>query len=493
VLVYGARELSDEEQRNQVLYWDGMGNGGDTLDPERGPFEGELKLRYREVRGEEGVVSAEFVSNLIELDLDIFEANAGPRVPEENEESIGAIEIVNDDDDGLPEGPDNDNEEIDEGADTLDMIKLRLICRCPETFIDGKIELIADKIPECKEAQVRIFNEDDEVVNLPEEIDVSRFEEDSIDYFVEGIEPGILIFKLRARDPEGKVVAEDIVKLRVGVEIVMTFDDGPVGDKALGSGENYTENILNDLASNRIQNNIKATFFLLTHMDGRGGTTIGEQVMVMENNQGHILAAHGGGLGDHIHHTERVILDPYDVDSLFGTPDGIDDGENALESDLIAAKRKINELTGQVVEFVRPPEWKYREFEGDTRVIDTYERQELKMILRDIYSRDGGFRSYAIPPGKAMLKPRAVRYYLKSYTEDIIEDEKIYHLVAVLHDWNDWTAENFADPEPSYLDAIVAGAEEAGVTKECIIFIDTPERIREILRMRDNWPTFWPR
>ncbi len=70
LLVYGPRELTIEEQRNQLLYWDGMGNGGDTLDPERGPFEGELKLRYGEVRGEEGVVSAEFVSNLIDIDID---------------------------------------------------------------------------------------------------------------------------------------------------------------------------------------------------------------------------------------------------------------------------------------------------------------------------------------------------------------------------------------------------------------------------------------
>ncbi|MCK4420345.1 hypothetical protein KAW48_01005, partial [candidate division WOR-3 bacterium] len=73
VLVYGARELSDEEKRNQVLYWNGMGNGGDTLNPERGPFEGELKLRYREVRGEEGVAKEEFSTNLISVAISNLE------------------------------------------------------------------------------------------------------------------------------------------------------------------------------------------------------------------------------------------------------------------------------------------------------------------------------------------------------------------------------------------------------------------------------------
>ena len=43
------------------------------------------------------------------------------------------------------------------------------------------------------------------------------------------------------------------------------------------------------------------------------------------------------------------------------------------------------------------------------------------------------------------------------------------------------------------LDAIVSGANEAGVPLECIIFVDSPERVREILRMRESWPTFWPR
>ncbi|MCK4529263.1 hypothetical protein KAW18_18015, partial [candidate division WOR-3 bacterium] len=73
LLVYGPRELTVEEKRNQVLYWDGMGNEGDTLDPERSPFEGELKLRYREVRGEEGVAKEEFSTNLISVAISNLE------------------------------------------------------------------------------------------------------------------------------------------------------------------------------------------------------------------------------------------------------------------------------------------------------------------------------------------------------------------------------------------------------------------------------------
>jgi|GEM_PF-1878450 len=48
MLVYGPRELSIQEQKDQVLFWDGRDNTGEYTDPDSSPYLATIKLTYRE-------------------------------------------------------------------------------------------------------------------------------------------------------------------------------------------------------------------------------------------------------------------------------------------------------------------------------------------------------------------------------------------------------------------------------------------------------------
>jgi len=52
VLVYGPRELSFQEQKYQLLWWDGKDNGGEYTDPEKSPYLASVKLTYKTTKGE---------------------------------------------------------------------------------------------------------------------------------------------------------------------------------------------------------------------------------------------------------------------------------------------------------------------------------------------------------------------------------------------------------------------------------------------------------
>ncbi len=299
------------------------------------------------------------------------------------------------------------------------------------------------------------------------------------------------------------------------IEVVITFDDGPVGDIHPITGQNYTARIMRDLERgdlNRYQDNIKAAFFILTHMENRGGTTIGEEIIRWENMFDHVVAVHGGGRGDHKLHPERVKIEPYDVDAIFdyngdglNDPDGIRDGKNALESDLIAAKKKIRILTGTVPEFVRPPYWNYGQTwhygkEIKKRVLETYARQNLKIIMTDVHGGDTGYRTYKLHPWEHWKMPPAglVRDLLIDGIKKCVKDLNLKQIVVTLHDWNDRTAENLALPDPSYLDAIVEGVRRAlnlNTREEAarrIRFVTSSDRIRQIFDGKPDNPDEWP-
>jgi peptidoglycan-N-acetylglucosamine deacetylase len=164
------------------------------------------------------------------------------------------------------------------------------------------------------------------------------------------------------------------------VEIVLTFDDGP-HTQVTGTGRNYTENILNTLERNTLQNKIKAVFFVQTHAPNRGGNAIGQELIVRTASKGHIIGIHTGSNKDHARHTTRGLLPAYDI-NFDGTVNKRD-GRNALESDMIRAKKRTAAFTGKVPVFVRPT---YGAF--NRNVQNTYAMQGLDMILWDVPSED---------------------------------------------------------------------------------------------------------
>jgi len=276
----------------------------------------------------------------------------------------------------------------------------------------------------------------------------------------------------------------------VPVQIVLTFDDGPDGEHPLGSGENTTENIIDDLYFNDIQDEIKAAFFVQTHDPQYGGSSIGEALIGVEDEEGHIIGVHTGGEGEHWFwqgHPIRVIQDPYDVDG-----DGVADGESALESDLIAAILRIKAITGEVPEFVRPPYWWYNQ-----DVLDAYKSEAvkhalgddygegLKMIYRDVLSGDGGESWISFEWW--------VKQNIKNEVIDCIEESKTYQMIVSFHDTNEDTAEYLSDPgiSNSYLGTIVEGVREGfGLeTQEQALeytqFIISTDGVLHVLRLKE--------
>jgi hypothetical protein len=281
------------------------------------------------------------------------------------------------------------------------------------------------------------------------------------------------------------------------IEIILTFDDRPVGDEPLGTGKNSTENILNDLYVNDIQSDIKAGFFIRTHDPDRGGSSIGEQLIIIEDYEDHVVAVHTGGEGEHsfkdkhwkrARKSERWFL--YDANED-GVIDELD-GENALECDLVAAKKRIYELTGKVPEFVRPPYYDYGETPEDReRVLATYQRQNLKMILTDARGKESGIWWMWWP-----FSGWLAAVNLEDTVEEAIKEHKINQIVVTLHDTNADAVQYLIYPgffHSSLLDAIIEGVrkglelETREEALESMQFVISGERIREILSSKEEW------
>jgi peptidoglycan/xylan/chitin deacetylase (PgdA/CDA1 family) len=276
----------------------------------------------------------------------------------------------------------------------------------------------------------------------------------------------------------------------VPVQIVLTFDDGPDSKHPLGSGINTTESIIDDLSFNDIQNEIKAAFFVQTHDPEYGGSLIGETLMEIEDEAGHIIGVHTGGEGEHWFwqsHIFRVEQDAYDVNG-----DGVADGENALESDMVAAILRIKAITGEVPEFVRPPYWWYNQ-----DVLDAYKSEAvkhalgddygegLKMIYRDVLSGDGGESWISFEWW--------VKLNIKSEVIDCIEESKTYQMIVSFHDTNEDTVEYLSNPgiSNSYLGTIVEGVREGFRLEtqeealEYTQFIISTDGVLHVLRLKE--------
>jgi len=146
----------------------------------------------------------------------------------------------------------------------------------------------------------------------------------------------------------------------------------------LGTGENYTEHVLGTLEANSVQDHIKALFFIQTHVPIRGASEAGRNLIARMAAAGHVVGVHTGSSEDHVDHRRRAAMPAYDWNR-----DGVRDGANGLESDLLRAKARIERLTGVEPTLVRPTY-------GVTnpKVRATYRRLGLHMVFWDVDSRD---------------------------------------------------------------------------------------------------------
>ncbi len=244
------------------------------------------------------------------------------------------------------------------------------------------------------------------------------------------------------------------------VEVVLTFDDGPhAGD--LVRGKNYTDSVFRTLKDNLLQKDIKAAFFVQTHAPARGATQTGQYLIARLAREGHVIGIHTGSTADHANHCTRAAASPYDVNRNGYLETG--DGANALESDMIRAKARIQRLTGSVPLYVRPT---YGERNRTVKAV--YEQQNLKMILWDIVSGDS--------TGSPSVDD--VNRNIDEGMEQCIAAGK-EQIVILFHDINSKTALNLEE----YLGNICISARKF---RKTVIFPTTTERVLQILNARSD-------
>lgn len=143
------------------------------------------------------------------------------------------------------------------------------------------------------------------------------------------------------------------------VRFLLTFDDGP----AAADSDNPTVRILETLARNPYQDNIKAVFFTQTRAWHGGGTDTGRALIRREHAEGHIVALHSATW---FHSNHR-----------FMNREKLDDTMRRGVDDLTAE-------TGVAPKLVRPPFWAY-----DADTLASYHQHGMQMLLTDLNANDG--------------------------------------------------------------------------------------------------------
>ncbi|MFT4928014.1 MAG: YD repeat-containing protein [Phenylobacterium sp.] len=217
------------------------------------------------------------------------------------------------------------------------------------------------------------------------------------------------------------------------INIVLTFDDGPTSDSL------NTSTVVNTLKYNEVQNDIKATFFVQTHVPNRGGSGKGRNRMIDALRDGHRIGIHTGSTVDHVLHIHRVTADPDDINGDEAQDEL--DGPNGLVTDLIRAKERIKNLIGgSVPTLVRPPEGEF-----NAAVSRVYAEQGLTNVLWDMSTEDD----------VKLKSPERVDAAIKLGIKTNIALGKT-RIVILMHDIHGNTANNMHRYLKTIRDAVVA-------------------------------------
>jgi peptidoglycan/xylan/chitin deacetylase (PgdA/CDA1 family) len=214
------------------------------------------------------------------------------------------------------------------------------------------------------------------------------------------------------------------------IRFLLTFDDGP----SASSFWNPTMTVLDSLATNPVQPNLKAVFFVQTRASRAGGSEIGRQVMHREQAEGQILGFHTATPG----HTNHRSLDPQE-----------------LEQSLTNGSTDIAAITGAPPTLVRPPFWNY-----DKRTFAAYQQHGMHVLLTDLSANDGkiwGFNA----------SPRRRAHFLRTMSEvreriargELPVVDGVIPVVVTFHDLNRYTARHTRE----YLQILLDSASATGL------------------------------
>ena len=215
------------------------------------------------------------------------------------------------------------------------------------------------------------------------------------------------------------------------IRFLLSFDDGP----STWQPDNPTSAVLDQLAANAIQPNIKAVFLLQTRDPRAGASSAGDALMRREQSEGHLLALHSGSPRGHASHVRMSTAE--------------------LEKSLKDGRSDVRSITGKDATLVRPPFWSF-----DERTQQVYRENGLDMLLTDINARDGKIYGWTIS-----LRRRS--HFLKGMksVREAIEQGRIKSLDGVIpvvitfHDTNRFTASHMRE----YLQILVESAQAVGL------------------------------
>jgi len=244
----------------------------------------------------------------------------------------------------------------------------------------------------------------------------------------------------------------------LAVRFLLTFDDGPSGAES----DNSTARVLDVLANNQYQKNIKAIFFIQTRHPAGGGTDIGMELIARMHAEGHHIGLHTASPLGHVSHTRMTMAE---LDRML--EDGIED---------------IRYFTGDVPRFLRPPRWAF-----NAMTVARYEAHGLTMLLDDVTLRDGKVHGVTSNP-QARLRIRANlrRSARQIMAGDIPAMDGYIPLVVTMHDTNPTTANDLE----TYLGMLIEEARAAGLTVHDTPFVAPRAELMRAASMRGNRPSY---
>ena len=237
---------------------------------------------------------------------------------------------------------------------------------------------------------------------------------------------------------------------------LLTFDDGP----STWQPYNPTRAILDALAANAVQPQIKAVFFLQTRDPRAGASDAGRALMRREHAEGHVLGVHSGSPRGHIDH--RLLPDA------------------ELDRTLADAQADIAAITGRLPDLVRPPFWNF-----DARTLAAYRKRGLRMLLTDVSANDGVIYFWNI----SLRRRSHIRNSLAELRQKMASGalpvvDGVIPLVVTFHDTNTFTAHHMQE----YLRILTEEAANVGLVLAPKPFYDDAAAIERAARVRaEGW------
>ncbi|MBC3953770.1 MULTISPECIES: polysaccharide deacetylase family protein [Pseudomonas] len=235
------------------------------------------------------------------------------------------------------------------------------------------------------------------------------------------------------------------------VRFLLSFDDGPSASRF----HNPTAEVLDSLADNPLEPNIKAVFFVQTGATGAGNSDEGRALMYREHQEGHLLGFHTATP----HHTNHRSLSP-----------------DELDHSLTQGRAIIESITGRPTVLLRPPFWNY-----DKRTFSAYQRHGLHVLLTDLSANDGKIWGYNF----SLRRRSNMVSQLSQVRERIAAGELpavdgVIPVVVTFHDLNRYTARHARE----YLQILVDSANQTGVRLSSRPFYDDSAQLQRAAMAR---------